>query len=455
MTITGQSGKQENWKFRLAHGVEAAVLHPWFLPFCFIAFFGLRAALVAFVQVEPTSDFLWYHDRAVGIVEGNGYSEGGVPTAYWPVGWPAAAALLYKIFGANTMVLSVANLCFAAVTFFLVLALGRQMFGSEIAARIGVFLLAIYPNNIAYTALTATETFYTFLLLLGTWIFITKRTFFAAALCGLVFGYATLTKPQTLLMPIILVGISFLFESGHRLKLRTLGHGAVLYVAMAIVIAPWIYRNYTVFGEPVFISTNGGWAMYVGNNPSVMKSRGFPTDDGPEVQALLKKTFTVANQVESSRQARAAALAWIRENPGTFLVLMPIKAYSLWSVDGEAEWSYQSGTPSYDRHTAIFRAVRILNQGFYVLMFIGFVAGGIGLLRIYLNPGRRSEVPIWALAGYGYAAYTTLQCMIMAGSYRYKFPLMPFVILGCAWAVAAWLQLNQPGSASGNRVKTR
>lgn len=424
---------------KITTALEHFFLDQRFVPLCFMAFLVLRLSLMLFVPVSPSSDFLWYHARAIDLIEGRGFSEGGVPTAYWPVGWPAMAALLYSIFGADIAVLQAANLAFSAATFFLILALGREIFQSPLPSRIGVFLITIYPSNIAYVSLTATETFYTFLLLLGTWLFICKRKLISTILCGLVFGYATLTKPQTLFMPVILVGISFLFESGQRFKPKTVIRGIVVGLAMAVVIAPWMYRNYLVFGEPVFVSTNSGWAFYVGNNPSIMATKGFPTDDGPEVKALWNETFSVANQLQSSHAARAAALKWIKENPVTFLQLMPIKAFSLWSVDGEAEWSYQIGAPMYNENKAIFRAVRIFNQVLYGVMFLGFLVGAIVLVHRYWRQRNLGNVSVWVISGYGFSAYTTLQCMIMAGSYRYKFPLMPFVALTCAWVIADWI----------------
>ncbi|MCX7273613.1 MAG: glycosyltransferase family 39 protein [Burkholderiales bacterium] len=438
----------KDWRDRL----NELIGHPAFLPATFLLYIGLRALLIAFVPVEPSSDFAWYHNRAVGLVEGAGYSEGGVPTAFWPVGWPAAAAGLYWLFGKQVLVLQIANLVFGALTFVLVVALGRAIFASEQAARLGAFLLAVYPNNIAYASLSATETFYTFLLLLGTWLIVAGRRMPWAIAGGLVFGYATLTKPQTLLMPMILIAIPLLFTRDRQQWLTALRRLTGVYLALALVITPWLYRNYQVFGEPVFISTNSGWALLVGNNPSALAHRGFPTDGGPEVLALRKETFTVANQVESNRRAKAAAVAWIRDNPGTFLLLMPIKAFSLWSVDGEAEWSFQIGTPWYDDHQTAFRGVRILNQVFYLAMMTGFAAGAWLLWRRYRRLGDFGTVAPWALAGYGFAAITTLQCMVMAGSYRYKFPLMPFIILTCAWSASCWLQSRATAPAGRPRV---
>jgi predicted membrane protein len=36
---------------------------------------------------------------------------------------------------------------------------------------------------------------------------------------------------------------------------------------MATVIAPWTWRNYRLYGEPVLISTNGGVTLWMGNAP--------------------------------------------------------------------------------------------------------------------------------------------------------------------------------------------
>lgn len=69
-----------------------------FIPGCFILFVGLRAALIFFVPVEMGSDARWYFSRGLGIANGDGYSEGGYPTAYWPVGYPGFLGILFFFF---------------------------------------------------------------------------------------------------------------------------------------------------------------------------------------------------------------------------------------------------------------------------------------------------------------------------------------------------------------------
>ena len=67
----------------------AVLLNPHFVPACFVVFVGLRLLSVICLDTTPTSDAAWYFERAVGLANGAGYSEGGLPTAFWPIGYPA------------------------------------------------------------------------------------------------------------------------------------------------------------------------------------------------------------------------------------------------------------------------------------------------------------------------------------------------------------------------------
>ncbi|MFX8285789.1 hypothetical protein ABTL53_19805, partial [Acinetobacter baumannii] len=56
----------------------------------FALFVGLRA-LAILGWVTPSSDADWYFARAAMLARGQGYlSNAGLPTAYWPPGWPMA-----------------------------------------------------------------------------------------------------------------------------------------------------------------------------------------------------------------------------------------------------------------------------------------------------------------------------------------------------------------------------
>ena len=114
---------------------------------------------------------------------------------------PGFLGVLFYLFGQDQLVGQIANLLMAAATFFLQLELTRRIFNSEAAARLGVLLLTIYPNHVGYTAFTLTEIYFTFLLLLGIYLYLVRRGWIWVFFSGLVFGLATLTKPQVIFLP--------------------------------------------------------------------------------------------------------------------------------------------------------------------------------------------------------------------------------------------------------------
>lgn len=410
----------------MAQRLAATVGHRHFVLWCFAVFAGIRAALVVLVPLHMWSDAEWYLARAMNIASGEGYSEGGLPTAYWPVGYPGFLAGLFVVFGKASIVGKVANLVLACGTFYLVLQLTRNLFKSETAARIAVLLLAVYPNNAAYAPILLTETYFTFLLLLGTYLLLMQRGWAWSIASGLVFGLAVLTKPQIVFLPAILVGLQIISAQERISLVRSATAGIVVYVALVAVLVPWSLRNERVFGERVLLSTNGGMSLLIANNPSV--HGGFDERD----PLVAKARFSVADQVAADRRARALALAWISTNPGRFLVLMPLKAWELWWKDGEAEWAYQAGFPAYDRFKYAFRSIRIVNQLYYWLLLAAFLAS---LPRLFM---RRDETR-WPYSAFGIlvVAYFTLISMVFSGQTRYHFPAMPWIIMYAGWLLAS------------------
>ncbi|ABB73586.1 Dolichyl-phosphate-mannose-protein mannosyltransferase [Nitrosospira multiformis ATCC 25196] len=422
-------------RFRRRHRIAAPLFQLLdshvFLPACFILFVALRVALIFFVPVEMTSDASWYFNRAVGIASGGGYSEAGYPTAYWPVGYPGFLGILFYLFGRDQLVGQIANLVMAALSFFLQLELTRRIFRSEAAARLGVLLLTLYPNHVAYTSFILTEVYFTFLLLLGVYLYITRSRWLWIWVCGIVFGLAALTKPQAVFLPGLLV-LFHVFSAERKDRLRQhLIKGFAIYLAMAMVLVPWAVRNTMIFGELVLISTNGGATLLTGNHPTA--SGGYEEND----PLVAQRNFSVQDQVESDRRAKKLATDWIRENPVRFVELIPLKIWHLWSRNGEAEWAYQAGYRYYEQYSGAFRTMRWINQIFYALLLVGSFAAAFLLIR---HPDKVAWP--WVLVGYCLMIYLTLISVVFSGQPRFHFPAMPWAIMYAAWA-AVMITVNQ------------
>ena len=296
----------------------SALSSPYFVPACFALYLSLRVGIVIAVPIDQHSDNLWYFARSVALASGQGYSEDGVTTAYWPPGWPGFLGLAFWLFGPSPVVGQMANLIFSILIFFISLSLASAIFADRIVGRLTVAILTIYPNQIGYVPVLATELFYTALLLAALGILMRDGHSVAKlALAGLVFGIATLTKAQTLYLPAFLFAAWWLSAAARLRLLPCIAKAAVVYAAMALVIVPWAVRNYLVFGEFVLVSTNGGGTLLSGNNPTAW---GDYTEDDPLVRSV---PHDVAG---SGRQRPAGAVSGLPVDRG--IIRAPLRSLS-------------------------------------------------------------------------------------------------------------------------------
>ena len=419
MTVPAPLGTERSGGGRFAVAAVSRLLQRRrFLLECFVAFVAIRVAILAFIPTAaPFSDAGWYLRRAITLAEQGTYSEGGMPTAYWPVGYPAFLAGIFTIFGPSLLAARIANLVLASISFWLLYRVAQRSFGDELVARLTVLFLALYPNNAAYVPLLLTETLYTFLLLAASVALLGGKNWVQVGVAGLILGLATLVKSQTLLLIPVLAVLAFMRQRSWKAFADAAIRGAgVLGVAM-LVLTPWTLRNYSMFGAFIPVSTNGGMALLTGNNPSMV---GDYLSDFSEIDPLVAQArFSVGDQVAADARARKLAVNWIVSNPMQFARLVPKKLFRLWAPDGEAEWAYQD-TPYYRAYAQRFRLVRILNQAFYVTSLLLCLGASIGLLK------RRKEPQAWY--GLGVVACVTVISAIFSGQSRYHFPAMPFIM---------------------------
>lgn len=393
---------------------------PWLL---FALYMAPRVLVLLLRPLAQSSDFLWYFDHAATLAATGCYCEAGRPIAFLPVGWPAVLAGLFRLFGPAPLVGQLANLGFAAATFWLTLALGTRLAGAP-AGRLAVLLLAVYPNAIGYVPLLATEPLFTALLLAAV-LLLHRRSPLAA---GLALGAASLVKTQALLLPALLLGFALWRCPSRQGLLRQLRRGAVLGLAMLAVAGPWAWRNHRLF-DTWQLSRNGGWTLLTGNNPEA---------DGDYTPGTRLAAGVPADH---DRAARDRALRWIAENPGKFLILLPQKLARLWLPDGEAEWFYQSapgrGYAGYDAHWLAFRALRAANQLWYGLLLLLALPELLAVLRRQRPPGWESGLAI--------CVHITLISLIFSGQSRFHAPAMPFIAL---YAAATLLRRAGPSRES-------
>jgi 4-amino-4-deoxy-L-arabinose transferase-like glycosyltransferase len=404
-----------NYKFNSAASIVLAIA------------FILRLGWAILIPVVPLSDSAVYDIFAQTLAVHGVYGWApDQPSAYWPVGTSAIYAALYAVFGHSYIPVVALNVALSTGIVDLTMRLGRIFFDDATAILAGG-LMAIWPSQVAYVTILASELPFTFLLLLGfaAWFSPRLSNSVRAIVGGLAFGAASYFRPIALLLPIIL----WLSVVPSWQKLREqLPMLLLAMIVMGLSLTPWTVRNTRLFGHFVMVSTNGGANFWMGNNPD---SDGFYT---PE------PTFTAGlSEYEQDKVLGAKAMQYVIAEPIAF-VLRTIKKAALLHV-GETiavHWN-EGGIKHRFGERALF-PLKILTQSFWTGILLLAFAGLIvmtrerGIALTLMHP----VVLTWI--------YFTAVFAITVAQDRYHFPYHPFISLLASIAVLAAIRRSQQGS---------
>jgi 4-amino-4-deoxy-L-arabinose transferase-like glycosyltransferase len=285
--------------------------------------FLLRFAVVQWVPTQPTSDFWSYYHRGLNLAAHGSYEAipGRVDASYPPL-YPLLLAAAFLPAPAHTLgAAKLVNCLLGAAAIAVAGLLARRLAGNR-AGLLAAGILALLPRALLLPCLVASENLFSPLLLLYVWIVVeggtSRGTMRLAALAGLVVALAALTRSVAYyafaLWPIAAV-------AGRRRLRAVLGQMLLLLAVQHAVMLPWALRNRAQLGRFTFLSTGGGYGLFLGNNPNA-------TGDWYDGRADLEKAAPGAlakGAAATSDAASAAALRWMRENPGAAFRLYLVK----------------------------------------------------------------------------------------------------------------------------------
>ena len=396
-----------------------------FPPVCLGVAFLVRVGWILLVDPKPVSDFYTYFTSGLEISLGHGYHEGGLPTALWPVGYPAFLGGIFAIFGRSLFVAKLANVFLYVGIIALSYRLAARLFRSSLTPRLTLLLLSFYPNHIAYASLVACETLFVFLLMLGALLFLSANSRYPMlVLSGVVLGLASLVRPQALLAPILFVLLApGSKQAGRRAGSRLLSL-AIVYVGVTLAVLPWTLRNYRAFGRLVVVSTNGGGMLLLGNNPWA--------DGTYAPRPELHRIMNGRSEPERDDQGRKFALSYMREHPIETVMRWPRKLWYLYRGDVEGiRWNVEgihargASVPEERLLTAL-----LISEAYYLLVAAACLASLFFFWKGSLGSGG-GQATFTAL-GLGVIAYFSLLGMVYFGDPRYHFPAMPWVVMYAA-----------------------
>jgi tetratricopeptide (TPR) repeat protein len=257
---------------------------------------------------------------------------------------------------------------------------------------------------------------------------------------GLAAGALALTRENALVLIAVLAAWMAVAAPG-----REAGYARALVpfaAGVLLVLAPVAARNYAVGGGLYLTTSQFGPNFYIGNNPSADGSyqslrfgRGSPEYERADATELAERAAGRAlSPGEVSAYWRDRALAFITGEPGAWLRLMGRKALLLVNareaIDTESQESYAEWS----------WPLRLLGPVTHVGVLLPLAA-----LGVWASWGQRRRLGIFLLLAAALAA-STLAFYVFA---RYRYPLVPLLVLFAAPALAAGPRLAREWRTPG------
>ena len=326
------AGQDADWRRRLGWMVA--------IGFALRVGFVLAAHTYRFKAASGNFGFGYEMGRiAESLAQGHGFanpfkSPTG-PTAWEPPLYPFLIAAVFRLTGiyttASSIILLTINSFFSAVTAAPVFCLAKRSFGARIASW-SAWTWTLCPYAMYWAVKWVWETsiaaFLLITLLLMAWRLAEGARTREWAAWGMLWGVAALLNPSLLsLLPFAGLWIAY---RRWRAKQAFLGGAIIASLLFFAVIAPWLVRNYKTFHKPVFLRTNFGVELRLGNGPGADGlSMGYelhPTHS-PSEFARYKQMGEPAYVAHQKREA----VDWIKANPGQFVKVSIARFVYYWT----------------------------------------------------------------------------------------------------------------------------
>lgn len=432
-----------------------------------------RGFQVLYLDTQPIFDFARYYQAAEDLADGKGFVMFDRTTAFQGVGYPGFLALFFNIFGPSILLGKMLNWTLGLLSALLLFHLTKR-FLSERTAMLATLIYLYLPKEILYVNVLGSELLFNTLMLSffaayfqswpkegtrkhGQWLWLMGT--------GLILGVMSLVKPLSPVFGLIvfageigrylwpyLRGSKEISGAWWKAFLRT---GIVAAVSIA-VIAPWTYRNYLVFDAFVPLTTNGGYVLYVNNNPYATGAWMDPYEiPGSPIHQIQYPESDPRFEVEMNKLMKEAAQEWIAENPGRFSQLILYRFYETFYTNWDWKWAFEHEVPFVSKETReVVHRLTVVGHGILASPFyLGVIPVVLGALIFAATQNmkkdgirelweRRLALILFSLP----AVIITLVTMVFEGNARYSFPCHPVFSVYAAMVCAMWWRGMKEGS---------
>ena len=342
-----------------------------------------------------------YYTIAHNVIEKGHFSRYGVENnACRPPGYPFFLMAI-MIFSDSIMVIKLFQLLLYYVSAYLIYKIAQSISNNQQVSLISAGLLLIYPS-ILYTVNTVyPQILYMCLfLLLLYYLLIKSRSVWMFTLIGIINGFLILIIPiHILFLPFI---IYLIWKKNNLFKLSK----SVIFVFLTfLVLLPWTWRNYKIFDDFVFISTNGGKNLLFGNCPLTTPNLGTTDISGIVEEDVIANL----NQAEIDHYYRSKAFNFIKQDPLHYLGLYFKKFINYFNFRNNL---------STDNIQERIKDILIILTWYPILLLALF---GLGIKEIRKNYLNFYLLLLFIFSGLFYAFFFT--------RIRFRLPFVPFLII--------------------------
>ncbi len=263
--------------------------------------------------------------------------------------YPAFVALLSLLTGGyHLWIVQAAQCLLTALACVLLYAIFRRLLEEPIAWWAGL-ACAVYPMSLWYTPRLWTETFLTFILAgltLSLVSLLQNPTAPRALLCGAMASVAALSKGIALIFALLVPLVLLLHFRG-----RAWRQILPFILAAAALLAPWVWRNWTLTGEFLPVHANGGYNFYLGNGfarhwlqapLSYAELKAYTIQDAEGVYASLGIAAPV-DPLVVDRILLRAALGDVTAHPALVPQKLIVQSLTFWYLAADAPKSILTG----------------------------------------------------------------------------------------------------------------
>ena len=366
--------------------------------------FALRVLAAAIVPDQSVllGDAVAYREVGKSL-----WATGQMNALYFMPLYPALVA----VFGPGWPQLLI-DIALSTVLVWLIYELTDAIFASKRAAILAAAVAAVYPYFIFYSIVGLTETLF-MVLLLAAYLCWYRNAYIAASVFSVL---GILTRPVLdPLAPLLLLYFAIAIRG---LSIKAAAKYLAIYVGIyCVLMAPWWLHNYKAYQTFVRLNLGSGVALLSGNSPS-NQSGGIDNN----LNATMAPFAEIADPVARDKAMQRAAVNYIKEDPGRFLIQAAKRFQRFWSP-----WPL---TEEYSR--PLYKLISFCS-------FIPVLLLALVIVVLYGRTYFRRIAPLLL-----FIVYLNSLHLVFPASLRYRLPVEPFLIIlaaaGAVHLVDRWSQ---------------